>query len=102
MLNGFGRARNPDINSYLPRFLLIFQRTYLAASFGFPRQFSSVLQNVQALRDQTLMLLHATADGKREINGDGMKILYLQRIAAERRDVCKTRRVNVLFFLIKQ
>lgn len=28
------------------------------------RQFSSVLQNVQALREQTLMLVHGTADGK--------------------------------------
>lgn len=27
-------------------------------------QFSSVLQNVQALREQTLMLVHGTADGK--------------------------------------
>lgn len=80
-LDGFGRACNPDISSYLPRFLFIFQRTYLAASFGFSRQFSSVLQNVQALRDQTLMLVHGTADGKRQTNGDGMKILYLQRIA---------------------
>lgn len=29
-----------------------------------PPQFSSVLQNVQALREQTLMLVHGTADGK--------------------------------------
>lgn len=30
-------------------------------------QFSSVLQNVQALREQTLMLVHGTADGKSEL-----------------------------------
>lgn len=47
-----------------------------------PLQFSSVLQNVQALREQTLMLVHATADGKREMNCDGTQVLYLQRITA--------------------
>lgn len=61
-----------------------------------------MLQNVQALREQTLMLVHATADGKREINGDGMKILYLQRIAAEHRDACRTQRVNVLMLFFNQ
>lgn len=29
MLNGFGRACNPNVNSYLPGFLLIFRHTYL-------------------------------------------------------------------------
>lgn len=91
------RLSNPDINSYLP----FDKSAHLPCRFfWFSRQFSSVLQNVQALREQTLMLVHATADGKREINGDGMKILYLQRIAAERRDTCKTRRVNVFCFFL--